>query len=163
MSYLCETCGKTHDGWPPDLAFKRPDVVSNMDSKGRTKRVRDNDDLCIIDDERHFIRTILFIPLSGKSTRWGIGLWVEVSRHDFNRYLEVFDYDASGEKPFSGLISNHLTIFPKAFGSRVMVQPGPSSQRPTLQPSDRYSELGKVQHRGLTDQQLHDLLTTEHL
>ena len=113
------------------------------------------------DGERHFIRTVLFFPLVGRTDKWGIGLWVEVSSQDFYRYLDVYDADARGEKPFGGVIANHLAILPRVFGSRVMVCLGTTSQRPTLQAADRYSDLGRAQHRGLTDQQLHDLLAVE--
>lgn len=93
MPAICETCGLSHHTWPPDIAFQRPDAVWNMPGKERAVRVKENDDLCVVDGERHFIRAVLFIPLPERDEQWGIGLWVEIAHQDFARYLGIYDSD----------------------------------------------------------------------
>jgi hypothetical protein len=158
MTFSCSTCGQTHDEWPPDIALRRPDVVWAMPSEEHARRVQENDDLCSIDQERYFIRGVLFVPLTGRSNSWGIGVWAEVGNRDFTRYLDLYSVDASGQAPFRGTLANELKVIPGVFGSRLEIRFGSASERPVFQAADRFGILGKAQRRGFTDDQLHEVL-----
>ena len=158
MTFRCEVCGEEHDEWPPDRGFSRPDEIWAMPVAARRKRAQENDDVCILDDARHFIRGVLSIPVAGLDEPWGLGLWVEVAKADFDRYVELFNEDAPDEPPFPGTIANDFPGFPDALGARVEVRLLSATERPAFRAVDAASELGRAQHGGIDTRRLHALL-----
>ncbi|MBA8884543.1 DUF2199 domain-containing protein [Dokdonella fugitiva] len=162
MTYICETCGKEHSGWPPDIGFQRPDEVWAIPEPTRVERAQANNDLCILDGERFFIRAILYVPLSGHEESWGLGLWIEVSQDDFDVYYHLYDEDASSAEPFPGRIANALKAYPQALGAEVSVKLGTAKDRPVLTfPRDTNVDLGVAQREGLSDAALHEAIRIE--
>ena len=160
MSFICKTCGKEHDEWPPDFAFGRPDEVFALPADERATRARESDDFCMLDENRFFIRTVLHIPLHERSgEQWGLGLWVEVSEANGRRYYELYDVDASNEPGFTGRIANAVAYFPDSLGAEVQVKLGPASKRPTLWfDGEAGNSLARAQVSGLSDVEVHDAL-----
>jgi hypothetical protein len=158
MTFKCETCGEEHDNWPPDRGYSRPDEIWAMPPAARNERVNENDDVCELDDARFFMRGVLFIPVAGLDAPWGLGLWVEVAKADYDRYVELYNEDASGEPPFPGTIANAFPGIPATLGARVQVQLGTDTERPTFRVLDTGSELGRAQHEGIDVRRLHELL-----
>ena len=105
MSYVCSCCGQTHEDLP-DLALDRPAYVGAVPEAERAKRVRLDDDLCIIDEEHHFIRGLIEIPVHGQVETFGIGVWVSQKPENFRTYVEHFDSAEIG--PFFGWLSNEF-------------------------------------------------------
>ena len=152
----CATCGQELGEWPPDISFRRPDEVWVMSLSGYGDRVREGDELCLIDGVRHFLRGVLHLPLAGRQDTLGLGLWVEVAAADFERYaLCVAGADGQLAPRFPGRIANALAPFPDALGAEVEVQTGAPEARPTLHFSPG-SELGlaRVQASGLDEMAL---------
>ena len=54
--FKCGVCGQWHDELLTDLGYRLPDVVFEMSYVERYQRGRFNDDMCTLDDSRHFIR-----------------------------------------------------------------------------------------------------------
>ena len=162
MRSICSHCGETHAEWPPDLGFQRPDEVWVLDEDAATSRVKANNDLCILDERRHFIRGILFVPVRNIDESWGIGLWVEVEKLHFDRYCDHYDEDGTSEPRFPGSIANALRAFPGALGATVEIQLGSSTERPSLWFCEGSSvDLAVAQLGGLDDAQLHAALRIE--
>ena len=171
MVDTCKICGREHDVWPPDWALQRPDVVWHMPPADRRTRVSEGNDLCTVDGDTFFIRTVLKVPIVGRKllfgliksrAYWGIGLWVEVAKDKFVRYNELFSEDGKNEPTFEGRIANRLRAFPEAFGQTVNIKIGNSTQRPTLSFSKcAAGKLALAQRQGLTDEELHLALALE--
>lgn len=158
MGHACATCGKVHDEWPPQFGFTRPDGVWDMSATQRRERVLEGDDCCVIDGERSFARAVLNLPIAGSDLTWGLGLWVELGTADFGRYLDAYSRDATGEPPLAGTIANFIDVFPDAYGTKVAVELGIASERPRLRVLDTDSPLGRAQHAGMSESQLHEAL-----
>ena len=56
--FVCGTCGKEHSSLPMDLAHRKPLDYFEIPESQRAERIWINDDLCVIDDERFFIRGV---------------------------------------------------------------------------------------------------------
>ena len=158
----CQTCGSEHSEWPSDIGFQRPDVVWKLEFADQNARVKANNDVCILDDSRHFLRGVLYVPVHGTSQPWGIGIWVEVSKQDFDRYCDLFNADASKEPRFPGIVSNALRAFPEALSSMVEVQLGRAADRPSLfYDVSSETDLAQAQNAGLSDAELHRVFRIE--
>jgi hypothetical protein len=52
-----------------------------------------------------------------ESGEFGWGAWAEVDWSTFERYLELYDEDGSGEPPKDGILANDLPPYPSSIGS----------------------------------------------
>jgi hypothetical protein len=77
-------------------------------------------------DGRYFIRGILFIPLVQREDDFAWGVWAELEHSAFERYLEIYDADASDEPPMGGTLANAIPGFEDAANERVLVKFGRS-------------------------------------
>ena len=157
--FRCECCGKWHNYAPTDMGFKLPDDAWSMPQEQRDKRLVANEDLCAIDRKRFFIRCVAMVPFNYTDGYFGWGLWAEVSKRDFFWYHD--EHPKKGEKltPFSGRIANALPGYPSLVGKRVVVRPGPKTQRPTLEfpPQSRHL-LAREQRSGVGAGRHHQML-----
>jgi hypothetical protein len=61
--FVCGVCGKSHEGYPLDFAWKLPDVVWAIPKDRQAIEAKFTSDLCQYQD-RYFIRSILPIGMS---------------------------------------------------------------------------------------------------
>ena len=141
------------------MGFQLPDNAWSMPPDQRSKRLVANEDLCVIDKKRFFIRCVAMVPFLHTDGYFGWGLWAEVSKRDFFRYHD--EHSKKGEKlaPFRGRIANALSGYPSLLGKPVILRPGPKTQRPTLvfPPGSRHL-LAREQRAGVDATRHHQLL-----
>lgn len=140
-----------------DVAFTLPDAIHAVPEEQRAARGRTHSDLCSLDDQRFFIRGVVYAPVQQLGTLFGWGVWAEVSRAVFLRYQELYDRDASGEPPAAGVLAN---VPP---GYERIEQPleilfGPPDQRPTFRLVPTDSELYREQVEGLPVRKWHRII-----
>jgi hypothetical protein len=85
IRHRCPTCTDRHDGFPA-LAYAMPDVIFALSAAERDARAVVSSDLCILDDERYFIRCVMTVPVMECDDTIEYGPWVEVDGSDFARY-----------------------------------------------------------------------------
>lgn len=156
--FVCAVCGQEHQGLPTDWAFKLPDVVWAIPPAEREQRAQFNDDLCRFEG-RHFIRCILLMPFTDGSGEFGWGIWAEVDRAVFDRYLDLYDSDGSSEPLHCGIIANDLPAYVSTIGTFVEMQIRDASQRPALflRHTDE-SRLAIEQRNGIDAARYHEIL-----
>lgn len=164
QSFLCQTCGKAHEGLPTDQAWILPDEVWAVPEPERTSRARWNADLCDMDG-RFFIRGVLKVPFQDLADYYGWGAWAEVAEKDFHRYLEVYSADASQEPPVSGTLANNIAQYGNTLGLAVVVQFGNARSRPSFTvPPESGHPLAREQQGGMSTERYHEILAgTGHL
>jgi len=157
-SFVCPHCKKTHEGLPTDYGFALPDDVWAIPESQRTNRAKWDSDLCRLDD-RYFIRGLLPIRFAESDGYFGWGLWVEVDRTVFKRYLEIYELDASDEPLAEGTLANHLAGYPDERSCRVTLQFGPEDQRPIIGffPTTK-GVLADEYRTGMSSERYHDVL-----
>jgi len=157
-SFVCPTCGDTHDGLPTDHGWKLPDEVWAIPEDERSNKAKFNSDLCQL-GSRFFIRCLLKLPFNEQADYYGWGVWVEVPEPNFYRYVELFDKDGSSEPPVPGSIANAMPGYPSTLGLPVMVQFQGSTSRPTAQVSSASDHpLGVEQSSGIDNRRYHEIL-----
>ncbi len=157
-SFVCNTCGDTHEGLPTDLAWTLPDVVWSIPEADRTSLAKFDTDRCQLGD-RFFIRCILELPFREQSGYYGWGVWVELPESSFYRYVELYDEDGSSEPVVSGHLANEIPAYPSTLGLPVTVQFQDSTSRPTVNvPTTSNHALAAAQSGGIDNQQYHAIL-----
>ena len=158
MSFVCATCGRSHDGVSLDTGFQLPDEVWAMPERERADRAHFTSDLGEL-EKRFFLRGFLAVPLSQRDDVYGWGVWVEVDAAHFQRYLDLFESDASDEPLCPGVLSNELPTYPKSAGLAVLVQFGRKTERPSISfPADAAHRLAQEQRQGMSEARLHEIL-----
>jgi hypothetical protein len=108
LRYRCPDCRDIHDGLP-DLCFALPDAIFDLDAETREERALVSSDLCVLDDERFFIRCVLEVAIADHTDLFAYGIWAEVTARDFNRYSVYYNTDApANASEFDGHIANRL-------------------------------------------------------
>lgn len=157
-SFVCKTCGETHEGLPTDRGWTLPDEVWAIPEASRSSQAKFNSDLCQF-GSRFFARCVLKLPFNEQPGYFGWGVWVELSEQDFYRYLELYDKDGSSEPMVPGTIANAIPGYPPTLGLPVMVQFQSSSSRPTVHvPRDAVHPLAQEQAKGIDDQHYHSIV-----
>jgi hypothetical protein len=90
VRYRCPSCAEKHEGFPA-LAYALPDVIFALPVAERDARAVVSSDLCILDDNRFFIRCVMAVPVLDCADAIEYGPWVEVDARDFGRYAVHFN------------------------------------------------------------------------
>lgn len=154
-SYICSICGEEHEGPVTDRSYTLPDIVWELPEAARSERARYNSDLCQFDG-RNFIRCMLEIPFTETTGRFGWGVWAEVDLGTFDRYLELYDEDGSGEPLRSATLANELPAYPGSLGpmsrcsSRALAEGRPLSWIRTTHAASRTIREPESTRRAIT-------------
>jgi hypothetical protein len=158
-SFVCGICGQTHAGLPTDQGYQLPDEVWAIPKQERPQRAKFDADLCQFDD-RLFIRCILYVPFTETDDAFGWGIWIEVEKWVFERYLSLYEVDGSGEPPHPGKLANALPGYNATFGMNALIQFGDRKDRPSVYfPSDDQSQLALEQRHGIDGSRYHEILS----
>ncbi|MGO8919871.1 MAG: DUF2199 domain-containing protein [Stellaceae bacterium] len=161
-TFVCGICGEAHSKLPTDHAWQLPDEVSAIREPERSERAKFDSDLCKYDG-RYFIRCVLPVPFVDRTGYFGWGIWVEVDRRVFERYLSLYEADGSGEPRYAGKLANVLPRYDEPLGADVLVQFGASTKRPSVHfPSEANSELALEQKHGIDTVRHHAILAALH-
>jgi hypothetical protein len=156
-SFVCSTCGETHEGMPTDHAWTLPDDVWAVPKEERANKASFNSDLCQFGD-RFFIRCILQLPFKSQPEYYGWGIWVELAAADFHHYVKIFDEDGSAEPLVAASIANAIPGYPSTLGLPVHVQFQDSTSRPLVLVPEGSHPLFADQSSGLDDRRYHEIL-----
>jgi len=142
-----------------DIGFARPGDFLAVPHGERGRRCKFTDDVGIIDGRRYYIRGVLIVPVHDTGGIFAWGLWVRVSREDFERYQALWTVDGSNEPPFSG----HLSVEDKPGyegldGHEVLVQLRTASERPAFRLAESDHRLSREQREGMTLHQVQEML-----
>jgi hypothetical protein len=155
----CPQCGEEHDVGEMELGFGAPDAYFKVPEAEREARVDLTSETCSIDGERFFIRGVLEIPVRGREEGFGLGLWAQTSRDNFDRYVRLSSDEEQGEEPpFVGAIANDIAGQPSLLGLPVTVQMESAVQRPSLWVADPTHPLAADQRTGIEESRALELL-----
>jgi len=102
FEFRCGECGELHRG-SPSFSYAEPPHSFAVPEAERATRIQLTSDTCVIDNDTFFIRGLLEIPIDGADEPFAWGIWVSQSRESFDRYVETFDQDQSGDGSFGWL------------------------------------------------------------
>jgi len=133
----------------PDLCFDQPAYVNSIPENERETRIKIDSDLCSVDDEFYFIRSVLLIPILDSSEHLGFGVWVSQKRENFETYID--NYDSSEIGPFFGWLSNEFMYSGQSTMSlKTMAHFQGNGQRPTIELDESDHPLYLAQRDGIS-------------
>ena len=152
----CRCCGKELGEFTTDIGYQLPDVVWSIPEPRREKLARYTSDLCQY-GERFFLRGLALVPIIGTDEHFGWGLWVEVSRTDFDKYVAGYDRDGTGEPPIPAKLANTPPGYQDTASVSAQVFFGPASDRPRIILEPGPHQLAREQATGITIERVHEL------
>lgn len=151
MRYRCPSCTEIHQGFPA-LSYGLPDAIFQLTVEEKECRAVISSDLCILDDERYFIRCVLVVAVTGYEEDFEYGPWVEIDAEDFSRYSVWFNLGASpGWHSIEGRLANALPASqaPTLGLACRVVLPDDEDSRPFVEVSDPKHSLFDEQAHGM--------------
>lgn len=150
LRYRCPDCRDIHDGLP-DLCFALPDAIFDLETSERETRALVSSDMCVLDDNRFFIRCVLEVALSEHTDVFAYGLWAEIAARDFNRYAIYYNTDAPATvSTFAGHVANRLPLTGETLRLACSITlSNEEGMRPAICVADASHELHAEQENGV--------------
>ena len=161
ISIHCGICSKVHAALPAAIGYVKPAHYFSIPETEVEKRVKINSDLCQIDDSIFLIRGVIEIPLldgelEGQSTfEWG--MWARIPKASFDRYLELYDNDASREPPFEGFLSGEPRGYKGLLDHPVTIHLRDANARPLFYLKSSKHLMYREQTEGITMKRVHEI------
>lgn len=153
LSFICSTCGQTHDGFPA-LAFRTPTAWDWASDQERAADWSLQGDLCRFKDIDFYVRAVLSLPIIGSDQTLEFGVWSTLSQVNFARYRDSFnDEDQSKLGPMFSWFSNAVPGYPDTVGLACNVLPQDQRQRPLIELEPTDNPLAIHQYEGFTMEQ----------
>jgi len=159
LTFVCHSCGKTHDELPLDIGFDYPDLYFDVPKEERASRVFHNADYCVIDRQHHFVRGYVPIPILGAQPprdffRWGV--WVSLSQKSFENYISLQGLEVPKDTSYFGWLCNRISEYPdEPLKCDVFPQ---EKLRPRIRIQRCDHPLYREQTEGIPLQRVHDLV-----
>jgi hypothetical protein len=135
-----------------ELTFRRPDDVAKLSVDERARLVRENDDLCIIDGKRFFVRSLLPLPVESREVPYCIGIWGEVTQAAFKQIYDLWDSNEQvHEPPFAAEIANEIPTVGGSLGLRAKLRLTGPTTRPDVFIEPSQHRLYVEQARGIDE------------
>lgn len=129
----CQQCGEIHALESLELTFFRPDAVIELSGDERSRDVRESNDLCVMRNDRHFVRATLPLPVHGDDNPYRLGVWVETSEATFRRIRELWlDDNQAHEPPFDVTLANSIPTVPETRGLTALLRLTGPKTRPEV-------------------------------
>ena len=148
MTYICSTCGGTHDDLP-DIGGDKPYYLSTIPEAERAARAELTEDTCVIDGKDYFIRGVIHIPVHDYHCDFGFGVWVSQKKENFHAYLNDPTSDRIG--PFFGWLSTEIDYYEvSTLSLKTMAHFRGGGERPTIEVEPTAHPLAVDQREGIT-------------
>jgi hypothetical protein len=142
------------------LSAAAPLYYYSIPEAQRTNRCRLDSDTCVVDEEFFFVRGCLEVPILGESEPFIWGVWVSLSRKNFDTFLRLFNEEhRSHDGPFFGWLSASLEGYPETENLKTMVHLRNRGQRPFIELEPTQHPLAVEQRSGITAERVGEILS----
>jgi hypothetical protein len=150
FTFKCKSCDELHHGMP-SFGADAPAQYYWIPEEERAERVDLGSDTCIVDGDRYLVRGCIEIPVEGESEPFVWGVWVDLSKRDFDTFESVLGV-AQREHvgPFAGYLAADLFTYLDTFNLNAVVHLRDNGIRPYVKISPSDHPLHKEQCQGIT-------------
>jgi len=157
FQFLCKCCDQVHEG-VPTFGYDRPAIADAIPEEQRATRVSLGSDDCVVDEERFLIRGCLEIPVHGEADPFIWGVWVDISRTDFESWAGSFDQEPRADiGPFAGYLGSTLPCYPDTFNHLVVVHLRNKGTRPFVEVQSSDHPLHHEQCTGISYERMQEI------
>lgn len=148
--YCCSCCGEWHEGLPLDFSYDRPDYWNSEYANKPGCFL--SSDLCVIEDRDYFVRGIVEIPVIERQECFQFGVWVSLSKRNFDRMVELWDDPGRvQEEPYFGWFSNSMpNLYPETLNLKTNVRARSVTERMYIELQPTEHPLSIEQLNGIT-------------
>ncbi len=118
-TFQCTWADEEHE--VAEIGFNLPDAAFALalteEERAKYRSLQNEDDLVIGD--AHFVRGYVPLRIRGTDQRWGLGLWVKLSKADFDEFTNL---RPAKHPTYQGTIANQDFFGAPTLGSRVEVE-----------------------------------------
>lgn len=122
----------------------------------REKRFELSEDLCVMDNEHFFIRGCVEIPIIGANEEFIWGVWVSLSKPNFNKVQEHWNNPESLE-PMLGWLSTALPYYPDTLNLKAKVHHRDNGIRPYIELEPTEHPLAVESRNGITIERIQQI------
>ena len=135
--YTCNCCGEYQEELPTSYGSAAPVYYFSAEPEERDERFELGEELCSMDNEHFFIRGCIEIPIIGTDEHLIWGVWVSLSKVNFNKVKENWN-DQELLEPMFGWLSTDVPCYPDTVNLKALVHPRKDGVRPyvELEPTD---------------------------
>jgi hypothetical protein len=163
-SWICSQCGKIHTEVPDSYGFDAPWPWFTFPETERSARCTLTKEYCTVDEKDFFIQGCLEIPVLDRDDPFIWGVWVSLSRSNFERARNLAqDPKRAGEPAYFGWLSSRIQLYPDTLLLKTHVHTRQVGIRPyvELEPTDH--PLAIEQRAGITKDRIREIAElTEH-
>ena len=160
-AWICSRCGESHSG-PAGFSFRAPWPWYATPERERAARCRLTDDECVLFNQDFFVRACLEIPVEGTGNPFIWGVWVSLSKENFERQRVLANSsERTEEPPYFGWLCSRIQAYPDTLLLKTRVHSRSLGMRPVveLEPTDH--PLAIEQRTGISSaraRELHELM-----
>ncbi|WP_407988795.1 DUF2199 domain-containing protein [Kitasatospora sp. CMC57] len=155
--FICTCCGEHHAEVP--LNFSSPAPAYWLPEMGGDAKSVLTADQCVIQGESFFVQGLIEIPVIGTDDVFSWGVWVSLSRPNFDRASELWETAGrESEPPYFGWLSTELFLYsPSTINLKTRLHTRPVGTRPfiELEPTDH--PLAVEQRTGITRERVQQI------
>lgn len=165
FNWTCSTCGSVHSGIPDNYSYEALYTWHTIPERERPNRAFLDSDYCVIDSKDYFVRDCLEIPVVGMAEPLVWGIWVSLSKSNWERERELAsDPNRVNEPHYFGWLSTRIEIYPDTFAPKTNVHTRAVGVRPAIELQLSDHPLSVEQRTGVSSERLIEIATKiEHL
>jgi hypothetical protein len=162
-SWICSTCAQSHEGVATGYSYEAPWTWYTVAEEEREQRCFLNADYCVIDNEDFFVRGCLEIPIIGHEEPLIWGVWVSLSKSNFEREQSLADNpERIKEPPYFGWLSSRIEIYPDTAALKTHVHTRQVGTRPFIQLEATDHSCSHEQRTGIAAERLTEIAEQIH-
>lgn len=154
----CTYCGGSFADHVTGVAFELPDDVWMLPETERAERVKRRGGVCVLDNERFFVRGVLAVRVADSDHTLEWSVWTEIAQDDYLQYLMFFLLDGASTRPAGGTLANTLRGYDELDGHPVVVRFGAGNNPPNFELEKSTHCLYRDQREGISHARLHELI-----
>ncbi|MGO9229254.1 MAG: DUF2199 domain-containing protein [Bryobacteraceae bacterium] len=162
-TFQCSCCGESLHGPPLAWHFNAPDAWWSIPPGDQERRGELFSDQCVIDDEHFFIRGLVEIPIIGSDELFAWGIWVSLSRANFERSCELWQDPRRVDEPdHFGWFCNSVPGYPETLHLKTAVHSRAVGLRPYIELEATDHPLAVEQRNGITTARVRQIAEQMH-
>jgi hypothetical protein len=135
----------------PTFAADGPLYYYSIPLDERDARCTLTTDTCVIDDKYFFVRGCLELPVLGADEAFVWGVWVSLSKTNFDRFNACFDDPKRSHiRPFFGWLSAELALYPSTENLKTRIHLRDNGVRPFVELEPTNHPLAVEQRNGIS-------------
>lgn len=161
--FVCSCCGEYISEAPLAWHADAPLVWDSISPENRSELGELTPDQCVINDEDFFVKGLVEIPILGSDEVFSWGIWVSLSRSNFERCQRLWEDPARVDEPsYFGWFCNSLPVYPETLHLNTNVHTREVGVRPFVEIQGSEHPLAIEQQNRITMARVQEIASLLH-